>query len=169
MPLTLTKVHEYARHTDPVTGEIRQQLVGYHPYLALKYGQEGPIYLQDGAMWWANGAPVADPPPPWVADAIAQCTPKALQAVGFGKQQPSPVMPPELIDCTPEELAELLRLVQARRQAETGGVEPAVFLPTSAPDAPDPAEPPPFEAEDATSTLVDIFLSSSAAPVRSKR
>ncbi len=153
MALTLTRVHEYARHRDSVTGELRQQMIGHHPYLSLKTGDSPTVYLQDGRVYYEGGEPILGELPDWVRMAMTTCTPEALRAVGFAAGVPININhhPPE--DSVLDELASLsdeelrMLIAQVRRRGAISEPAAAHEDPGIDPYAPDPAIPEPFDGE----------------------
>lgn len=84
MALELARVHVYARHRDPTTGEVSQRLVDFNPYLSLKSGDDPAVFIQRGKLYSAEGPELApDEVPAWFADELAKCTPDSLRAVGW--------------------------------------------------------------------------------------
>ena len=83
--LALDKVHVYARHEDPVTGEVAQRLVEHNPFLRLSNGvADAPIYIQHGQTYGEGGDVIPESAlPDWFYEQLERCTDQALIAVGW--------------------------------------------------------------------------------------
>lgn len=90
MPLALDKVHVYARHVDPMTGDVTQRLVEHNPFLRLSNGvTEAPLYIQGGGVYGEGGDEVPEAMwPDWFTVALGTCTDQALIAVGWKQAAP---------------------------------------------------------------------------------
>jgi hypothetical protein len=98
MPLDLTKVHEYA-----IGKDHQKKIVRVRPVIRLNRATEemrtnssgtqykvfveesGPIYIQDGKCYFADGSSAADNLPGWFEEELGNLTPAALDEVGWGK------------------------------------------------------------------------------------
>ena len=116
--LNLTRITHYARHEDPVTGEVRQQLVEHSPTISLKEGTEPAMWIQNGRIFGEDGYELAwDDCPAWFHTQVAAHSDQALAVVKF--RDPRRPEPPReqlrrsLNDLSDAEVQALLDQVQS--------------------------------------------------------
>lgn len=134
--LALDRVHVYARHVDPVTGEVAQRLVEHNPFLRLSNGvAEAPIYIQHGQTFGEGGDIIPeDALPPWFYHQLEKCTDAALIAVGWKQAEQQLAQPIVYTDRKTELLGQLASLSEAQLAELLG--QPAVVPPTEPSAAP---------------------------------
>lgn len=143
--LTLERVHVYARHTDPMTGEVAQRLVEHNPFLRLSNGvTEAPIYIQHGQTFGEGGDVIPeDALPAWFYHQLDKCTDAALIAVGWkqAEAQWAQAMPQQPIVYTEEKTALLSRLASLSEAELRALVGPEPSTDTGAPSVGTPQTP----------------------------